>query len=82
MLLGLIRHTEQADDSPVSPRRIGLDHLSFAIDTVEEMRAQAQKLDDLGITHTGIVEHPTGDAIAFHDPDGIQLEFYRLTVQT
>ncbi|MFF2775591.1 VOC family protein [Streptomyces sp. NPDC058052] len=79
-LIGLIRHDEQ-DPAPFSPRRTGLDHLSFAVDSPEELRAQLRKLTDLDVPHSGIVEQPTGDAIAFLDPDGIQLEFYRLTVQ-
>ncbi|MFD9304478.1 VOC family protein [Streptomyces sp. NPDC060048] len=79
-LLGLIQHTER-DTAPFSPRRTGLDHLSFAVDSPEELRVQLRKLTDLRIPNSGIIEQPTGDAIAFRDPDGIQLEFYRLTVQ-
>lgn len=79
-LLGLIHHAGQ-DDSAFSPRRIGLDHLSFAVTCLEELRECADRLDALGIPHSGIINQPTGDAIAFRDPDGIQLEFYHLTVQ-
>ncbi|MFB7501953.1 VOC family protein [Streptomyces broussonetiae] len=80
-LLGLIQHADQEDASPFSPRRTGLDHLSFAVRDLEELRRCAQHLDTLGVPHSGIVHQPTGDAIAFRDPDGIQLEFYHLTVR-
>jgi catechol-2,3-dioxygenase len=79
-LIGLIQHADQ-DDSPFTPRRVGLDHLSFTVDGIEELRERERHLDALGIPHSGIINQPTGDAIAFRDPDGIQLEFYHLTVQ-
>ncbi|GAA2565033.1 MULTISPECIES: VOC family protein [Streptomyces] len=80
LLLGLIQHA-QPQETEFSPRRVGLDHLSFAVETVEELDRQQSHLDTLGIPHSGIVRQPTGDAIAFRDPDGIQLEFYWLAVR-
>jgi len=79
-LIGLIQHAEQ-DGSPFTPRRVGLDHLSFAVDDTGELGDRERHLDALGIPHSGIVNQPTGNAIAFRDPDGIQLEFYHLTVR-
>jgi hypothetical protein len=34
------------------------------------------RLDDLGIAHSGIVDADYGSALAFRDPDNIALEFF------
>ncbi len=59
----------------------GLHHLSFQVDTVDEvMRAEA-RLRALGVRlhHDGAVAHSEGAAsggIFFEDPDGIRLEIF------
>jgi len=59
----------------------GLHHLSFQVDTLEEVRAAEQTLRELGATfqYDGVVPHGEGTAsggIFFTDPDGIRLEVY------
>ncbi|MFJ3787902.1 VOC family protein [Kitasatospora sp. NPDC090091] len=59
----------------------GLHHLSFQVDSLEEVRAAEQVLRELGaeFAHDGVVPHGEGTAsggIFFTDPDGIRLEIY------
>ncbi|MGD8586489.1 MAG: VOC family protein [Chloroflexota bacterium] len=56
--------------------RIGLDHLSFAVDSRQEMERARQLLTDAGVTCGEIRDlTPFGFSVmAFRDPDNIQLE--------
>ncbi|MCF6388851.1 VOC family protein [Mycobacterium sp. MBM] len=71
----------QQSDGEFSGRTPGLHHLSFRVDTIEQVRAVQSVLGDLGVTfaHDGVVAHGEGAAsggIFFTDPDGIRLEVY------
>ncbi|WP_055588556.1 VOC family protein [Peterkaempfera griseoplana] len=59
----------------------GLHHLSFQVDTLEEVRAAERTLQELGAAfqYEGVVPHSEGSAsggIFFTDPDGVRLEVY------
>jgi glyoxylase I family protein len=58
------------------PFRVGLDHLSFAVDSRAELDTALKLLDEHGVTHGPIREVPAmGMAfLAAFDPDGIALE--------
>ncbi|MEU0358187.1 VOC family protein [Streptomyces cyaneofuscatus] len=67
-----------------APALPGLHHLSFQVDTVEEIRATEEVLRSLGATfaYDGVVPHGetgTSGGIFFTDPDGIRLEIYAST---
>ncbi len=62
----------------------GLHHLSFEVETIEEVRAAEATLRGLSVAlaHEGVVPHREGAAsggIFFTDPDGIRLEIYTRT---
>ncbi|MHA7664493.1 VOC family protein [Mycolicibacterium sp. HS_4_1] len=62
-----------------STRTPGLHHLSFQVDTIEQVQSVESALKELGVTfaHDGVVAHGEGAAsggIFFTDPDGIRLE--------
>ncbi|MEU8677571.1 VOC family protein [Streptomyces sp. NPDC048560] len=62
----------------------GLHHLSFQVDTVEEVRATEEVLRGLGaaFAYDGVVPHGengTSGGIFFTDPDGTRLEIYAPT---
>jgi lactoylglutathione lyase len=62
----------------------GLHHLSFQVDTIDEVRAVEDRLRTLGapLLYDGIVPHSEGAAsggVFFIDPDGIRLEIYSPT---
>ncbi|GHC87601.1 hypothetical protein GCM10007079_31890 [Nocardiopsis terrae] len=63
------------------PDTAGLHHLSFQVDTVEEVRRAEAALLEAAVefAHDGVVPHGEGAAsggIFFHDPDGVRLEIY------
>ena len=78
---GVIMGFEQHDGNPGSAfdeRRVGLDHLSFNVDSREELDAWLARLDELGASHSGITEEDNWDVLVCRDPDNIQLEFFLL----
>jgi glyoxylase I family protein len=59
-----------------NPFRCGLDHLSFSVNSREDLDAAVRLFDERGITHGEIVDLvPFGiSVLPFRDPDGVQLE--------
>jgi catechol 2,3-dioxygenase-like lactoylglutathione lyase family enzyme len=78
LVIGLMQHEEGAADDVFSEFRIGLDHLSFAVDSRAELQAWAEHLDTNGVEHSPISDHPYGAVLVFRDPDNIQLEIFLL----
>lgn len=75
---GVVMGFEQHDANPGSSfdeRRVGLDHLSFNVESREQLDAWLARLDERGIPHSGITEEQLWDVLVFRDPDNIQLEF-------
>jgi glyoxylase I family protein len=62
------------------PHRVGLDHLSFAVDTVESLERMKRDLDGARIPNDGIHDEPALNAkgLVFYDPDGIAIELYTI----
>lgn len=61
--------------------RPGLHHLSFEVDTIDQVREAEARVRALGarIHHDGIVSHAEGrtsGGLFFEDPDGIRLEIF------
>ena len=56
----------------------GLDHLEFLVAERTDLDEWAQRLDSLGIAHSGIKEplYTRNAMLTFRDPDNIQLEFF------
>jgi glyoxylase I family protein len=73
--LGLTEHEPTTSDA-FTPFRPGLDHVGFAVATLDELSAWAEHLTGAGIEHGGLVEASYGTALSFKDPDGIALEFF------
>ena len=74
---GVVMGFEQHDANPGSPfdeRRVGLDHLSWAVESREELDAWLARLNERGIPHSGITEQDMWDVLVFRDPDNVQLE--------
>jgi catechol-2,3-dioxygenase len=75
-LLGLHQFPEGIDEAPHTPRRVGLDHVAFAVADRWELAAWAARLEARGIEHRGIVDAHYGSALSFKDPDGLPLELF------
>jgi catechol 2,3-dioxygenase-like lactoylglutathione lyase family enzyme len=56
----------------------GLDHLEFLVDRREDLHEWAERLNELGIEHSGVKEpeYTQNAMLTFRDPDNIQLEFF------
>jgi catechol 2,3-dioxygenase-like lactoylglutathione lyase family enzyme len=75
-LLGLHTHPGQAPDGGFDEHRPGLDHLSFACASRDELGGWRDRLDELGVEHGDIVDASYGSGVSFRDPDGVALEFF------
>jgi glyoxylase I family protein len=67
-----------ADPGRFDERRAGLDHLEFLVAARSDLDAWATRLDELGISHSGVKEpsYTANAMLTFRDPDNIQLEFF------
>lgn len=61
------------------PRRVGLDHLAFAVADDAALGEWIEHLDAVGVEHSPRTPAATGTMITFTDPDGIALELYTLS---
>ncbi|WP_026403777.1 VOC family protein [Actinomadura rifamycini] len=74
----------QQSDTGFPTRSAGLHHLSFQVESIDEVKAAERVLRELGaaFAHDGVVPHGEGASsggIFFADPDGIRLEIYAPT---
>ena len=62
------------------PHRVGLDHVSFAVDSLAQLDRIQRDLDAAGVPNDGIHDEPdfNAKALVFYDPDGIALELYAI----
>lgn len=75
MLFGLHTHHAGGGDAVFDEHRTGLDRIAFGC-TQDELEPWTQRLDALGISHTGIKHAHYGSGVSFRDPDNIALEFF------
>ncbi len=78
LLLGLSLAPERPDSSDrFDENRVGLDHLSFSVDSRAALDEAARVLDERGIPNGGVKDLGADFGLyilAFRDPDNIQLE--------
>jgi glyoxylase I family protein len=76
-VLCLVGHQENAGER-FSELHTGLDHLEFLVDRREDLSEWAEKLNRLGVPHSGVKqpEYTSNAMLTFRDPDNIQLEFF------
>jgi glyoxylase I family protein len=77
LVLCLVGHASN-DGTPFDESRVGLDHLEFLVAERQELQQWADRLDELGIAHSGVkaLDYTQNSMLTFRDPDGIQLEFF------
>lgn len=74
--LGLCEHT-RSDGTRFDETRVGLDHLAFAVDSVDELGAWERRLQACDVHYTPASPANTIEdayVLVFRDPDNIQLE--------
>lgn len=74
----------QQSDQEFSKQSAGLHHLSFEVETIEQVKTAENLMKEMGVNfhYKGIVSHREGSqsgGIFFEDPDGIRLEIYAPT---
>jgi catechol 2,3-dioxygenase-like lactoylglutathione lyase family enzyme len=76
-LFGIHQHERGVpDDKRFSEFRVGLDHVGFGCASRQELEKWMERLNELHITHGGIVDAGYGSGLSFRDPDNIALEFF------
>jgi len=73
--VGITDHDATAA-GPFDERRVGLDHLAFAVGDADSLRAWEQRLTGLGIPHSGITESDDGHHLNLRAPDNVAIELY------
>ncbi|MEU8250059.1 VOC family protein [Nonomuraea sp. NPDC048916] len=71
--LGLFEIGAQAAPSPAGRGSVGLYHLAWEVDTLDELERIAAKLSELGAL-VGASDHSTTKALYAQDPDGLEFE--------
>jgi catechol-2,3-dioxygenase len=72
LLIGLCEFYDRLDGA-FDPRRTGLDHFAFAVESRDELDRWAGHLDASGVEHSGPIDIPPGAIVNLKDPDGIAL---------
>ena len=71
--LGLFAIGDRAGDSPAGRSTVGLYHLAWEVDTLDELEQISQRLTTAGAL-VGASDHGTTKALYAKDPDGIEFE--------
>ncbi|MEV0228669.1 VOC family protein [Nonomuraea sp. NPDC050786] len=71
--LGLFEIGANAAPSPAGRTAVGLYHLAWEVDTLDELERVAVKLTELGAM-VGASDHGTTKAVYARDPDGLEFE--------
>ncbi len=71
--LGVFQIGSQAGPSAAGRSTVGLYHLAWEVDTLDELDRIAGKLRDAGAL-VGASDHGTTKALYAHDPDGLEFE--------
>jgi catechol-2,3-dioxygenase len=71
--LGVFQIGAQAGPSQAGRATVGLYHLAWEVDTLDELDRMAQKLGDAGAL-VGASDHGSTKALYAHDPDGLEFE--------
>ena len=76
LVIGVTQHESTSATDACDHTRIGLDHVGLGCADEAEVRAWAQRMDDLGIDHGPVEDVSYGWAVTARDPDGIPVEFF------
>lgn len=71
--LGVFQVGDGAGASQAGRSTVGLYHLAWEVDTLDELERLAHKLRDAG-SLVGASDHGTTKALYAHDPDGLEFE--------
>jgi glyoxylase I family protein len=81
MMFGFRTHPSTGEADRFDPARVGLDHLGFHVADRQQLEAWRVRLDEQGVTNSGIIEDEAGLHLNAKDPDNIALEFFYMPPQ-
>jgi glyoxylase I family protein len=81
MMFGFRTHPSTGEIDRFDPARVGLDHLGFHVADRQQLEAWRVRLDEQGVTNSGIIEDENGLHLNAKDPDNIALEFFYMPPQ-
>ena len=76
IMFGFRIHSGTSREDRFDPARVGLDHVGFHVDSREELERWKERLDEQGITNSGIEDDQFGAHLNVKDPDNIAIEFF------
>jgi glyoxylase I family protein len=76
IMFGFRNHADTGADDRFNPARVGLDHVGFHVDSREELERWKERLDEQGVTNSGIEDDQFGLHLNAKDPDSIAIEFF------
>jgi glyoxylase I family protein len=80
LVISLTAHDGTGGDR-FDERRVGLDHLSIACESRDEVEVWERHLTELGVDHGDLVDAGYGHVLTSRDPDGIPVEFFASPAQ-
>lgn len=75
MVLCLQQHHQNAGE-PADPVRTGADHIAFRVADRAELDRWAERLTELGVRQSPVVDRDYGAVLCLRDPDDFQLELF------
>jgi catechol 2,3-dioxygenase-like lactoylglutathione lyase family enzyme len=77
IMLTLTAHEANAGGT-FDERRTGMDHVSFAVPTIDDLHNLKALFEEKGVEHSEVkpIASGAGGMITFRDPDNIQLELF------
>lgn len=76
LVIGFRAHAGTAAGSAFDHERVGLDHVAFAVGSMDELEQWRARLEEFGVKNSGIQTDPAGTHLNARDPDNIAIEFY------
>ena len=72
-----VQWEKQYPNDRFDERRVGLDHIAFHLDKLEELEKFVKRLQQIGVKTAGLERFADKyPYVAFRDPDNIQTEFF------
>ncbi len=69
------------ENAPAAKGFAGFDPFAIMLCGRADIEHWAERLDELGVSHSAIVDVPIGSIMSFDAPDGLELRFYTLNEQ-
>jgi glyoxylase I family protein len=76
IMFGLRKHPSTSSEDRFDAGRVGLDHIGFHVESRGELERWKERIDEQGVTNSGIEDDEYGAHLNVKDPDNIAIEFF------